>query len=361
MRLASTASVVPGTELARDVAVSPRPGHLLRAGVPIDARLVESLLENGVTRLSVKDDLGEGIQPRGVLGERLRNDALAEVAGLHDAVRKAFQARKTRLDERAASGLTRLSERLADDVIEMAGRSYDLLDLAPASRYLVNHAVDAATLAILIAMRHMTTFGWQQGVAPVRHDAPRSELARLGLGMLLCDIGMLAVPRVVLEDQGPLDEEAWEDIRRHPVTGTDLLGTTTSFVLKAIVRGHHERWDGLGYPDGLAGEGIQRVARFAAVADAYDAMTADRPHRTAMSPADAWQAVVDGAGTAFDPSVVEAFQAVVARHPLGTDVTLPDGRVGVVSDVDLAAPLNPTVRVYEGSSVVELRAELASA
>jgi HD-GYP domain-containing protein (c-di-GMP phosphodiesterase class II) len=320
MRLASTASVVPGTEVARDIAVSPRPGHLLRAGVPIDARLVESLLENGVTRLWVKDDLGEGIQPRGVLGERLRNDALAEVAGLHDAVRKAFQARKTRLDERAASGLTRLSERLADDVIEMAGRSYDLLDLAPASRYLVNHAVDAATLALLIAMRHMTTVGWQQGVAPVRHDAPRSELARLGLGMLLCDIGMLAVPRVVLEDQGPLDEEAWEDIRRHPVTGTDLLGTTTSFVLKAIVRGHHERWDGLGYPDGRSGEDIPLGARVICACDAYDAMTSDRPYRSSMTPAAAMAELRAHAGTQFDPSVVDALVEVLGVAPAEASV-----------------------------------------
>jgi HD-GYP domain-containing protein (c-di-GMP phosphodiesterase class II) len=74
----------------------------------------------------------------------------------------------------------------------------------------------------------------------------------------------------------------------------------------------------------------------------------------------AWQIVVDAAGTSYDPSVVEAFQGVVARHPLGTDVMLADGRVGVVSAVDLAEPMRPTVRVREGSSVVELRADLAT-
>jgi HD-GYP domain-containing protein (c-di-GMP phosphodiesterase class II) len=361
MRLASTASVVTGTELARDVSVSPRPGHLLRAGVAIDEGLVAALLQNGVTRIWVKDELGEGIQPRSVLGERLRHNALAEVAELHDAVRKALRTSRRRLDDRILSSLSRLSERLADDVIEMAGRPYDLLDLASYSRYQVNHAVDSATLAMLIALRHMTTSGWRQGsVSPVRYDAPRAELARLACGVLLCDIGMLAVPRHVLEKPGELDEDELELIRQHPVTGTDLLGTTTSFVLKAVVRSHHERWDGTGYPDGLAGESIQRFARYAAIADAYDALTADRLDRPAKEPAEAWQMVVDAAGASFDPSVVEAFQGVVARHPLGTDVTLADGRVGPVSAVDLAEPLHPTVRVREGSSVVELRADLAS-
>jgi HD-GYP domain-containing protein (c-di-GMP phosphodiesterase class II) len=359
MRLASTASVVPGTELARDVTVSLRPGHLLCAGVPLDEQLVASLLQNGVTRVWVKDDLAEGIQPRNVLGDRLHAETLAEVSSLHDAVRKALRTPRPRLDDRLTAGLARLSERMADDVIEMAGRPYDLLDLASFSRYLINHAVDSATLAMLIGARHMTTIGWRQGASPVRHDAPRAELARLGLGVLLCDIGMLAVPRAVLEAPGGLTDEAWEQIHRHPVLGTELLGSTTSFVLKGIVRSHHERWDGLGYPDGLAGEGIQRFARYAAVADAYDALTADRAHRLASTSAEAWQNVVDGAGTAFDPSVVAAFQGVVARHPLGTDVTLADGRVGVVCAVDLNAPLSPTVRVHEGSSVVELKAEVA--
>jgi HD-GYP domain-containing protein (c-di-GMP phosphodiesterase class II) len=142
------------------------------------------------------------------------------------------------------------------------------------------------------------------------------------------------------------------------VTGAELLGTNTSFVLKGIVRGHHERWDGSGYPDGTAGDAIHLLPRIAAVADAYDAMTAERPHRPAMSPADAWSAIVAGAGTAFDPGVVAAFREVVAQHPPGTEVALPDGRTGVVADVALHAPSRPTVRVREGAGIAELVVEL---
>ena len=363
MRLTATASVVPGTELARDVSVSPRPGHLLCAGVVVDGRLQESLLANGITRIWVKDELSEGIHPTPVLGERLRSAAIAEIARLHAEARRALLTRRPRLDESLIAGLNRLAERIADDVIEASGRPGDLLDLAGAQRYLLNHPVDTSALAILIAIRHMRTVGWRQGKGGgPRYDAPRSELARLGLGVLLCDVGMLALPRTVLEEPGPLSEEDLEQMRAHPLIGAELLGGNTSFVLKSIVRGHHERWDGLGYPDGHAGEAIQRFGRYAAVADAYDAMTADRVHRPAMTPADAWGEIAAGSGSSYDPAVVQAFCSVVPRHPLGTEVPLADGRTAVVSEVDLDAPDNPLVRVLEGGTVVELRAaELAPA
>jgi HD-GYP domain-containing protein (c-di-GMP phosphodiesterase class II) len=362
MRLTATASVVPGTELARDVTVSPRPGHLLCSGVVVDGRLLEALLENGITRVWVKDELSEGIDPAPVLGPRLRDEAIAHVARLHADARRALLTRRPRLDEGLLAALHRLAERIADDAIEASGRPGDLLDLAAAPRYALNHPVDTAALAILVAIRHMRTAGWRQGTGRRRFDAPRSELARLGLGVLLCDVGMLALPRTVLDDPGPLAEEDLEQVRAHPLIGAELLGGNTSFVLKSIVRGHHERWDGLGYPDGHAGPAIQRFARYAAVADAYDAMTAERVHRPAMSPADAWAEIVAGGGIAYDPEVVEAFACAVPRHPPGTEVTLADGRTAVVADVELDAPDNPTVRVREGAAVVEVRAaELAAA
>jgi hypothetical protein len=353
MRLVPTSSVSPGATLARDVLVGPSAGPLLRAGATLVAGMREALLANGVLRVWVEDDLSEGIAPAPLLGGRVRREALAAVAGLHLAVRNAL-ARGTRLDPRVVSELGRLTERVADEVLEARGRPHDLLDLAPATVYLAHHAVDSCALAMLIATEHMRTAGWRLGSGPLRHDAPRSELARLGLGVLLCDIGMLTLPRAVLEDASPLDAHGWEQIHRHPVTSTDLLGATASFVLKVTVRGHHERWGGHGYPDGTAGEGIQYFARIAAIADSYDAMTAERHHRGAMAPADAWTAVVGGAGTAFDPGIAEAFARVVARHPPGTEVALADGRTGVVAAVDLAEPLRPTVRVREGDRVVEI-------
>jgi HD-GYP domain-containing protein (c-di-GMP phosphodiesterase class II) len=320
--------------------------------------MIAALGANGVTQIWIEDDLGEGIVPKGILSERLRREALVAIAELHVQARQDL-SRGGRLDARALDVLGRVCERVADEVIEATGRPLDLLDLAPASRYLLHHALDSAVLAMLVAARHMTAAGWRQGTAtPVRHDAPRSELARLGLGLVLCDVGMLTLPRAVLEDASPLDEAGWELIRAHPVTGSELLGSTTSFVLKGIVRGHHERWGGSGYPEGTAGEAIHYLARVAAVADAYDAMTAERHHRAAVSPAEAWDAVDAGAGTAFDPAIVGAFRDVVSSHAAGSDVVQPEGRSGFVADMSLDEPRRPAVRVREGARVVEVVVEV---
>jgi hypothetical protein len=355
MRLVSTASPAPGLELARDVMVRPNAGPLLRAGVVLDDGLLRSLRASGISRVWIEDDLGEGITPTRVLGERLRREALSVMTEVHGAARRALARQGARLDRHLVDQLHQVAERIADDVIEARGRPHDLLDLAPAPVYLVHHALDSCALAMLIAARHMTTAGWRPGTAAaVRYDAPRAELARLGLGVMLCDVGMLALPRAVLEDASPLDEADWGLVRAHAATGAELLGATASFVLRGIVHNHHERWDGNGYPDGISGRAIQYLARIAAVADAYDAMTAERHHRPALASADAWSAVAGGAGTAFDPGIAVAFCDAVPRHPLGTDVMLADGRIGVVSAVDLDAPLRPTVRIREGARIVEL-------
>ena len=247
-----------------------------------------ALMTNGVTRIWVDDELGEGIEPGGIMGELLRRDVLAAVAGMHGEARQAL-TRGGRLDGRAVDALGGWAARIADDVVDRSGSVHDLLDLAPAPHYLVHHAVDSAALGMLVAARHMTAVGWRQGSAtPVRHDAPRSELARLGLGLLLCDVGMQTLPRAVLEDSSPLDEAGWEQVRRHPVTGAELLGD------EHVVRPQGDRprppraLGRLGLPgrDGGRGHPVPRADRRGG--GRLRRHDRRRPHRPAMSPADAW-------------------------------------------------------------------------
>jgi putative nucleotidyltransferase with HDIG domain len=137
-------------------------------------------------------------------------------------------------------------------------------------------------------------------------DDPQSEF-----GFLLHDIGKLAVPDRILFKPEPLDEEERQAIERHPVLGCEILeGIEFLGDAKAVVRSHHERWDGGGYPDGLAGEDIPLVARVFAVADTLDALTTDRPYRRGKPLAEAREVIASATGTQFDPTVVEAFQRV---------------------------------------------------
>jgi GAF domain-containing protein len=138
------------------------------------------------------------------------------------------------------------------------------------------------------------------------------ELRDLRYGAVFHDIGKIAIPEALLNKQGPLDDREREIMERHTLVGEQILAPVDFLAgVRPIVRSEHERWDGGGYPDGLRGEQIPLGARIVLVCDAYHAMTSDRPYRAAMSDADARAELRAGAGTQFDPRVVDSFLAVL--------------------------------------------------
>jgi HD-GYP domain-containing protein (c-di-GMP phosphodiesterase class II) len=125
---------------------------------------------------------------------------------------------------------------------------------------------------------------------------------------LLLHIGKLGIPDRILLKESALNAEEWEIMRRHPEMGADLLGHFESYKeISSIILAHQEHYDGSGYPKGLAGEQIPIIARIIAIADAYHAMTSNRPYRKAINPADAAQELIRNRGTQFDPRLVDAF------------------------------------------------------
>jgi two-component system cell cycle response regulator len=129
----------------------------------------------------------------------------------------------------------------------------------------------------------------------------------------LHDIGKMAIPDAILHKPGPLDEREWEFVHKHTIIGERILGAAPALIPVAkVVRSSHERWDGNGYPDGVAGETIPIGARIVAVCDAFHAMTTARPYGTTLSVEEGLAELRKGAGTEFDPKVVEALAAVVA-------------------------------------------------
>jgi putative two-component system response regulator len=137
------------------------------------------------------------------------------------------------------------------------------------------------------------------------------QLTPLQFGSILHDIGKIYIPESILRKAGPLDTPEWDEMRMHASIGAELLENISYLELAIpIVRHHHERWDGKGYPYGLCGEEIPQGARIVAVADSFDAMTTSRVYQTASTLEEAFQEIISGAGTRYDPSVVESFQAV---------------------------------------------------
>jgi putative nucleotidyltransferase with HDIG domain len=164
--------------------------------------------------------------------------------------------------------------------------------------YTRGHSGRVAVLARRIAL----ALGWDEADAEV--------VAQAGL---LHDIGKIGVPESVLGKPGPLTEDEWVVMRGHPVVGGQIVAPLDFFSDGAlIVRHHHERFDGSGYPDGLAGRDIPAGARVVAVADVYDALTSSRPYRAALPEAVAVAELARQAGRTLDPDVVGAFLG--ARH-----------------------------------------------
>lgn len=151
--------------------------------------------------------------------------------------------------------------------------------------------------------KYMMEIAYQMGI-----DPGTEEWVNMQRGGLLHDIGKIGVSDTILHKPGPLTDEEWVDMRRHPKIGHDMI-KDIGFLSGAaqIVLAHHERFDGKGYPRGLAADEIPLGARIFVLADTFDAMTSDRPYRAAMSPDVAREEIIRCSGTQFDPRCVQAF------------------------------------------------------
>ena len=184
------------------------------------------------------------------------------------------------------------------------------------------HLATIAALSRSMEAKDYYTGGHTERVAQVSMAIARrlgyesADLDAIEVGALLHDIGKIGIPEAVLQKAGPLDDREWEQMRKHPVISDYILsGIDLHPFVRQISRSSHERMDGAGYPDGLAGEEIPVPARIVLVADALDALTTDRPYRAARPLAAAMTEVRAHTGTQFCPTVVAALERVLVEEP----------------------------------------------
>jgi two-component system cell cycle response regulator len=185
----------------------------------------------------------------------------------------------------------------------------------PLDEHALAGAVDA--LALLVDERHNNSGAHSSNVAglagqlAVELGCDPSQSSAIRVAARLHDIGKIAIPDAILLKPAPLTDAEWAQMKKHPIVGSDVLCLIPALrSIAPMVRAHHERWDGKGYPDGLAGEEIPLPARILCLADAFDAMIADRPYSEPMHEAAAMREVKRCAGTQFDPRVVLAMEHI---------------------------------------------------
>lgn len=254
----------------------------------------------------------------------IRERAGAVVAGLLDQAR---QGQPLKLDH-----CLPVLDEICASVDRHSGALVSLMRLKRHDEYRTMHAVAVSALMVSLA-----------------RELALDERARVNAGLagLLLDVGKATLAGALLDKPGILTEEEWAQVKTHPERGHALLkqtGGVTREALEACLH-HHERLDGSGYPEGLAGEAISELSRMAAICDVYDAVTSNRPYKHPWDPAEAI-AHLASMKAAFDPAIYSAFVRCLGIYPTGSLVRLQSERLAVVLEQNPGAMSEPVVRVF---------------
>ncbi|MBA6233455.1 MULTISPECIES: HD-GYP domain-containing protein [unclassified Colwellia] len=199
--------------------------------------------------------------------------------------------------------------------------------------YLIEHSLNVSILMSVFA-KHL---GFDKRL-----------IQELALGAFLHDIGKVLLPNDILNKRNPLTDKEQNIIRSHVALGLKILESSPSISYMAInmIREHHERLDGSGYPNTLKGDEISKYGRMIAIIDSYDAMTSERPYKKSIHPINAFKTLIAEAPEYYDEELVENFIQCMGVYPVGTLVKLNSGKLGLISRLNKQKPLHPYVRVF---------------
>jgi putative nucleotidyltransferase with HDIG domain len=228
-------------------------------------------------------------------------------------------------------------EETTNAMVDSIFRNQDALScmsrLQTKDSYLIEHSLNVSILMSVFA-KHL---GFDKRL-----------IQELALGAFLHDIGKVLLPNDILNKRNPLTDKEQNIIRSHVALGLKILESSPSISHMAInmIREHHERLDGSGYPKKLKGDEISKYGRMIAIIDSYDAMTSERPYKKSIHPINAFKTLIAEAPEYYDEELVENFIQCMGVYPVGTLVKLNSGKLGLISRLNKQKPLHPYVRVF---------------
>lgn len=329
-----THDLAPGMCLGRSVTFFDRSASAvvtLQAGSKLTDMNISQMIRSNVIAGVFIDSKNSEVRIISSINSEIKKNAISNIHSLADN----FISDKGV----SANDIEKIGDTTQQLIDELAVRKDILINIADIKMYddyTYHHSLSVAIMAIAI--------GIEMGYS-------RFQLQELGTAGLLHDIGKVSVPIEIINKRGRLTDEEYNTVRLHPVYAAEHLKTRklVSDSCAMGIIGHHERWDGTGYPLKLKGEQIHEYARILAVADVYDALTSNRPYREPAPPNEAIEFVMGGMGTHFDENVVRAFLRKVAPYPTGSRVFLSDGSAATVLKNNPMQPLRPLVSLDDGT------------
>ena len=330
--------LVPGMKLAHPV--YDFQGHfLLNKGVTLTTGYIKALQNRRILSVYI-----EGVaipdefitQQQDAIEETIRADAFASVLNLFE-----------KGDVAAVNAVAVSVDSIMLELLAGKTAIGALTEISSSDAYTYAHSVDVCILALETGI--LQKYG-------------KDKLLKLGIGCILHDLGKVKTPSEILNKSGRLTPEEYEIIKKHPHDGYLLAKKTQpdlANVSASIIYQHHERYDGSGYPLGLAGESIEEMSSICCISDVYNALTTDRPYRKAIASNEAYEYLMAAGYDIAGKKVSDAFLHCVTPFPIGSMVLLSTKDSGVVVQVNHDLPLRPQVYVPTRKHMIDLSSELA--
>ncbi|MFL0268425.1 HD-GYP domain-containing protein [Candidatus Clostridium radicumherbarum] len=301
---------------------------LLREGIKLNRRYILKLKELGVYFIYIQDERLDDVL---IEDEKLTELKQHTMKNMSKIIKNIHSCNKQHVKESL-----NMVEELVDYIISMGDVNKSLYDIQTYDNYTFIHSLDTCIMASFL------------GISAGLNE---NELKDLAVGAILHDIGKLQISDRIIRKQGPLTEEEFVEIKKHPLYGGEILRKNVRIndnVIKAVIQ-HHERIDGSGYPFNLKNNEISKYGKIVCICDVYDAVSNDRVYRKKFSPNEAYELILAGSGTAFDISYVQTFKETFAIYPLGCCVRLSNTIEGYVIRQNKNFPDRPVIRVLYDS------------
>jgi putative nucleotidyltransferase with HDIG domain len=305
---------------------------MLARGMSLTPTLIQALQKRGYTRVAIEDVLLRDVEADETIQEETRELTIRVLDTVTSNV-----LRGTPGDLRPIRNAV---EAIIADLRDNPKACIGLYSLCSFDEETYTHSTNVCVLSLSAAQ----VMGWLPG-----------DLRQVGLGALLHDIGKVLIPKQILNKPALLTDDEYSLVKTHTEKGWELLQGCydVGAVTAHAALDHHERLDGSGYPREVKGDNISEIGRIAAVADVYEAMTADRPQRRAVLPEAVHAFMMEKRGTLFDGDIVEAMFTRVALYPTGTILSLWGGYVAVVIRQDPRSNSRPFVRIVSGPGILK--------